>query len=204
MKMRILTAAMLCLVLAVGCARNRPSDEPPIHLNTNMDEQPKYKAQASSEFFVDGQAMRQPVEGTVARGWLREDVVFYTGKTENGKLVKVSPVPVTMELLERGRERYSIYCSPCHGQTGAAQDIKAIVVQKGMLAPPSFHEQRLRDVEDGHLFDVITNGIRNMPPYKYQISVEDRWAIVAYFRALQRSQNATVEDVPESIRQGLK
>ena len=204
MKIRILTALMLCLVLAAGCSRNRPSEKPPIHLQTNMDDQPKYKPQAASEFFADGQAMRQPVEGTVARGQLHEDVVFYTGKTENGRLVRKSPVPVTMDLLKRGQERYGIYCSPCHGQTGAAQDIKSIVVQKGMLAPPSFHEQRLRDVEDGHIFDVITNGIRNMPPYKYQISAEDRWAIVAYFRALQRSQNATVSEVPESVRQGLK
>jgi len=204
MKIRILTATILGLILVTGCARNRPSDKPPIHLNTNMDEQPKYKPQAASEFFVNGQAMRQPVEGTVARGWLREDAVYFTGKTETGKLVKENPVPVTMVLLERGRERFDIYCSPCHGRTGAAQDIKSIVVQKGMLAPPSFHEQRLRDIEDGHIFDVITNGIRNMPPYKYQIPVEDRWSIVAYFRALQRSQNATVEDVPESMRQGLK
>ncbi len=204
MKIRILTATMLCLVIALGCARNRPSDKPPIHLNTNMDEQPKYKPQAASEFFVDGQAMRQPVEGTVARGWLNEDVVFYTGRTEDGKLVKTSPVLVTMSLLERGRERFDIFCSPCHGKTGAAQDTTAIIVKKGMLAPPSFHEQRLRDVEDGHIFDVMTNGIRNMPPYKYQISAEDRWAIVAYFRALQRSQNAAIDDVPESLRQDIK
>jgi len=204
MRTGILTATILCLVLAAGCSRQRPSDKPPVHLVTNMDDQPKYKPQASSEFFVNGQAMRLPVEGTVARGWLREDVVFYTGRTENGQLVRRSPVPMTLSLLQRGQERYNIYCSPCHGQTGAAQDIKSIVVQKGMLAPPSFHEQRLRDVEDGHIFDVITNGIRNMPPYKYQISVEDRWAIVAYFRALQRSQNAAAEDVPATVRQELQ
>lgn len=203
MKIRVLILTVLCLMVAAGCSRQRPSDKPPVHLNTNMDDQPKYKPQASSEFFVDGQAMREPVEGTVARGWLREDAVYYTGRTEDGKLIEKNPVAITLPLLERGRERFNIYCSPCHGQTGAARDLKSIVVQKGMLPPPSFHEQRLRDIEDGHIFDVITNGIRNMPPYKYQITVEDRWAIVAYFRALQRSQNASAEDVPISVREGL-
>lgn len=204
MKALILIFTCLCLVAVLGCTRGMPSAKPPIHPNQNMDDQPKYKPQASSEFFVNGQAMRLPVDGTVARGWLHEDVVYYTGKTKDGNLVKKNPVPVTLPLIKRGQQRFNIYCSPCHGRTGEAQGIKGIVVQKGMLAPPSFHEQRLRDVEDGHIFDVITNGIRNMPPYKYQIPVEDRWAIVAYFRALQLSQNAKAEDVPAAVRQDLK
>jgi mono/diheme cytochrome c family protein len=196
--MRWLVITLALLALVVGCTRNRPSDKTPIHLNQNMDDQEKYKAQAASPFFNDGKAMRNPVEGTVARGQLRENVVYYTGKDQNGKLVKESPVPLTMDLLKRGQERYDIYCSPCHGRIGDAQ---SMVVKRGWVPPPaSLHDDRLRDIEDGHIFDVITNGIRNMPAYKYQIPVEDRWAIVAYFRALQKSQNASADEVPASAR----
>jgi hypothetical protein len=196
--MRWLAITLALLALVVGCTRQRPSDKPPIHLNQNMDDQEKYKAQAPSPFFDDGKAMRNPVEGTVARGQLREDVVYYTGKDRSGKLVTDNPVQITMELLRRGQDRYDIYCSPCHGRVGDAQ---SMVVQRGWVPPPaSLHDDRLRDIEDGHIFDVITNGIRNMPAYKYQIAVEDRWAIVAYFRALQKSQNAGSDEVPASAR----
>lgn len=102
-----------------------------------------------------------------------------------------------MQLLQRGQERFNIYCSPCHGKTG---DGKGIIVQRGMLPPPSFHEARLLQAPDGHFFDVISNGIRNMPTYRHQIPVSDRWAIVAYLRALQRSQNATINDIPVDLR----
>jgi mono/diheme cytochrome c family protein len=188
-------------VIVSGCARNRPSEKPPIHLQQNMDEQPKYKQQAESRFFVDGASMRLPVEGTVARGWLREDSAFYAGRDGRGNLVAANPRPITPELMRRGQERFDIYCAPCHGAVG---DAKSIVVKKGLLPPPSFHEQRLRDTVDGHFYDVITHGVRSMPPYKYQIRLEDRWAIVAYIRALQRSQNATINDVPEDRRSSVK
>jgi mono/diheme cytochrome c family protein len=168
-----------------------------VHLEQNMYEQPKYKAQSESRFFADGLAMRPPVEGTVARGWLRQDSAYYFGR--NGDmLVAEAPVEITMERLQRGRQRFDIYCSPCHGRIGAGQ---SIMVKKGMQVPPSLHEQRLRDVEDGHIFEVMTNGLRNMPPYRYQIPVDDRWSIVGYVRALQRSQNATIEDIPAEVRQ---
>jgi len=191
----------LFLVLLIGCYRGSPSEDPPIHLNPNMDNQPKYKAQAESEFFEDGAAMRMPVAGTLAMGDLRADQAYYLGKNADGSAVTKAPVEITLDLLKRGQERYNIYCAPCHDRTGAGQ---GIVTKKGFLPPPSFHLDRLREAPDGHLYDVITNGIRNMPPYNHQVQVHDRWAIVAYVRALQRSQNARISDIPEEMINQLK
>ena len=195
-----ISAVTLVILMITGCYRGRPSEDPPIHPNPNMDSQEKYKAQAKSEFFEDGLTMRQPVAGTVARGDLHEDDAYYRGKNSDGSPVKSMPVEINMDLLKRGRERYNIYCAPCHDQTGAGQ---GIVIKKGYLPPPSLHLDRLRESPDGHFYDVIANGIRNMPAYKHQIPVADRWAIVAYIRALQRSQNASPADVPEDVRQGI-
>lgn len=189
---------LLCVGLVAGCARNHPSKSPPIHLNPNMDVQERYEAQGSSEFFADGAAMRMPVPGTVARGQLREDVVFFTGRDKAGNLVRKSPVVTSLELLRRGQDRFDIYCSPCHSRVG---DGNGIVAQRGFQPPPaSFHDDRLREIEDGHLFEVTSNGVRTMPGYRSQLSAADRWAIVAYLRALQRSQNAGISDVPEDLR----
>ena len=191
----------ILLLAALGCSRQQPSDQPPVRVQQNMADQPKYKAQAPSNFFPDGSAMRQPVEGTVARGWLRVDSSeYYEGKDVDGKLVRKVPVVMTMARLERGRERFDIYCSPCHGRVGTGQ---SMMVKKGMLPPPSFHDPRLVSIEDGHIFDVMTNGLRNMPPYKYQIPVDDRWSIVGYVRALQKSHRSTIDDVPPAERQAL-
>jgi hypothetical protein len=154
-----------------------------------------------SEFFLDKSAMRMPVEGTVARGELHENTAYYYGKDDQGKFVQKAPVEFTLKLLERGQKRYNIYCTPCHGSTGYGQ---GIIVKKGFLPPPSFHLDRLRESEDGYIFDVISKGIRNMPSYQYQIPVSDRWAIVGYFRALQRSQYATEKEIPEDIKKTLK
>jgi mono/diheme cytochrome c family protein len=188
-------------LVVTSCYRGKPSEDPPIHLNPNMDSQPKYEAQEESEFFENRMTMRPPVAGTVARGDLREDDAYYRGKNADGSLVARMPVDITMDLLQRGKERYNIYCSPCHDQTGSG---KGIIIKKGFLPPPSMHLDRLRQSPDGHFYDVISNGIRNMPSYKHQIPVADRWAIVAYVRALQRSQNAKASDVPEEIREELK
>ncbi len=191
----------LCLTLMItgGCSRQSPSTEPPVHLVQNMDEQPKYKAQSESRFHADGSAMRLPVEGTVARGQLRLDSsVFYTGRDAVGNLVDRLPLEMTAELLNRGRERFDIYCAPCHGRMGNSQ---SMVVKKGMVPPPDLVEQRLVDTTDGHLYDVVTNGLRNMPPYKFQIPTYDRWAVVAYVRALQRSRTGTEADVPIEYRE---
>jgi mono/diheme cytochrome c family protein len=196
-KLMLLGAA---LVVMAGC-QGRPSEKPPIHVNPNMDLQPKYKAQSESQFFVNHATMRTPPAGTVAVGELREDVVYQTGRDERGELIKRSPVPTTLELLKRGQERFVIYCAPCHGQTGKGN---GIVAQRGFLPPPTFHSDLIRGYPDGQIYEAIANGIRNMPSYRSQIPVADRWAVVAYVRALQRSQFATADDVPSEIRKDLK
>ena len=199
--MKQLLLAMLCLATLAGCMRGTPSDKTPIHVNPNMDDQPRYDVQSRSLFFDDRATLGVPRAGTVRRGFLGEFAGMFAGKNADGSLVAKSPVTTTMPLLKRGQERYNIYCSPCHSRMG---DGKGIMIQRGYLPPPSFHEERLVKVTDGHIFDVITNGIRNMPAYRYQVPVEDRWAIVAYVRALQRSQSATINDVPQDIRGTLK
>jgi hypothetical protein len=187
-------------IILIGCSRGTPSENTPIHLNPNMDDQPKYEAMEESKFFLDKSSMRMPVEGTVARGELKENTVYYQGKHGDGTFVKKMPVDLSLTLLKHGQKRFNIYCTPCHGGTGAGN---GIVVKKGFLAPQSYHIDRLRNIEDGYIFDVISNGIRNMPSYGYQIPVADRWAIVAYVRALQRSQNANINDIPENKNSGL-
>jgi hypothetical protein len=184
-----------------SCYRGKPSEDTAIHLNPNMDSQAKYEAQEESKFFTDRSTMRMPVPGTVARGELREDDAYFRGKIGEEKLLSGIPLDVTIDVLSRGKERYNIYCAPCHGLTGGGE---GIVIKKGFLPPPSFHIDRLREDQDGHFFDVISNGIRNMPKYDHQIPVKDRWVIVAYLRALQRSQNAGLSDIPEGKRDQLK
>jgi len=145
--------------------------------------------------------MRQPVYGTVARDELHEKTELYVGKDANGKLVTHNPLEVDMQLLERGQKEYNIYCSPCHSQTGNG---RGIVIQYNYPPAANFHEQRLVDAPDGHFFDVMTHGLRNMPSYADQVAVKDRWAIIAYIRALQRSENAQLSDIPEEQRDQLK
>ena len=187
--------------LMMACFRGTPSEDPPIHLNPNMDDQQRYDAQQKSPFFKDGREMRMPVEGTVARGELNEDDAVYLGKDEQGKFVTRIPLEITHDFIMRGQQRYNIYCSPCHSQAG---DGKGIVVKRGFLLPPSFHQEKVRNFADGYIYNVISNGVRNMPDYKKQIPVMDRWAIVAYVRALQKTQNATLKDIPEDKINELK
>jgi mono/diheme cytochrome c family protein len=150
----------------------------------DMHNQPKYTPLRASAFFGDGSSARPLVEGTVARGLLHEDEAFYTGRV-GGALVREMPVPVDHTLLARGRERYDIFCAPCHDATGAGN---GMIVQRGYRQPPPMHDDRLREAEAGHFFDVMTNGFGAMPDYRQQVSPRDRWAIVAYVRALQLSQ----------------
>lgn len=192
----IMGTAASALLLS-GCFRGMPSDKSPAHIIPDMDDQPRYDPQGESKFFADGSAMRQPVPGTVARGELKDNIGFYQGKDESGEFLKLAPVHVTMQLLERGQERFNIFCSPCHSRLG---DGHGIMVQRGYTPPPTFHSDRIRQLPDGQLFDVITHGVRNMPSYAAQIPESDRWAIIAYLRALQRSQNASLNDVPEELR----
>jgi Cytochrome C oxidase, cbb3-type, subunit III len=165
----------------------------------DMQDQPKYKDLRGSAFFEDGRSARPVVEDTVARGALLGDVRFRTGK-ENGQLVAALPVPLTRALLERGRDRYQIFCTPCHGMLG---DGLGMVVQRGYRQPPAFTIDRLREAPVGYFFDVMTHGFGAMMDYSAQIPPADRWAIAAYVRALQLSQRTTLADVPPDARQKL-
>ncbi len=195
------TLGAVLLVFLAGCFRGQPKKKPPIHVVPDMDFQDKYEPQASSAFFRDGKAMRQPVYGTVARGDLRANDSLYLGKSPAGEFIAENPLVENMETLNRGEERFNIYCSPCHSKVG---DGRGIMLEYEYPPPASFHDERLLELPDGYIFDVITNGKRNMPGYGSQIPVEDRWAIVAYVRALQRSHNASLDDVPEEMRDQLK
>jgi len=178
---------VFCALVLLGGCRGWESVEPPVHLNQNMDTQNKLKPYRSSEFFADGRGMRTPPEGTVARGKLKDDDHLYRGKI-GSDFADAFPesLPMTAELLQRGEDRYNIYCTPCHGQAG---DGKGVVSKRLPVKAPTFHSEYLYGQKLGHFFDVISNGIRSMPAYAQQIPEKDRWAIVSYIRALQVGQN---------------
>ena len=165
-----------------------------------MHDQPKYIPMRQSAFFNDERSARPVLEGTVARGQLHDDELMYTGKM-NGADATVFPMPVDAPLMARGQERFNIYCSPCHGRTGQGD---GMVVRRGYRRPPSFHQDRLRAAAVGHFFDVMSNGFGAMPDYAAQIKVADRWAIIAYIRALQLSEHAALADVPAPDRSRLQ
>src|SRR5262249_5093014 len=158
----------------------------------DMHDQPKFVPLRASTFFADNRSARPLVAGTVARGHLHDDLLLYTGKT-NGADATVFPFPIDARVMARGRERFDIFCSPCHGRTGMGD---GMVVRRGYRRPPNYHQDRLRDAPVGHFFDVITNGFGAMPDYAAQTRPEDRWAIAAYIRALQLSQHASAADAP--------
>ena len=178
---------MLLFLLASGC-RN------------DMHDQPKYKPLAASALFKDGRAARPLVPGTVARGHLDEDASLTTGRTENGYAAAL-PFPLTSKVLERGRERFDIYCSPCHDRVGSGG---GMIVQRGYKRPTSFHVDRLREMPVGYFFEVASRGFGVMPSYATQVAARDRWAIAAYIRALQLSQHAALADVPAGERGRLE
>lgn len=186
--------AAVAVPFALISCRGQISEKEPVHPNMNMDQQERFEAQEENQFFSDNRSMRQPVEGTVSRGNLRQNDSLYQATNEDGELIDEIPVDVTKSFLYRGQEQYNTYCSVCHGKTG---DGNGIIMEGGYgyVPAPNFHDDRIREQPDGHFYDAIANGIRSMPAYAHQIKVEDRWAIVAYIRALQRSQNATEEDV---------
>ncbi len=180
--------AAIILVAATGCRRD-------------MFQQPYSKPLNSSDFFQDNHmASRSLVANTVARGHLEADQAFYTGKIGTN-LVETFPFPINREVLERGRERFNIYCSPCHGRTG---DGNGMIVQRGFPPPPSYHIERLRQAPVGHFFDVMTQGYGIMYSYAERVAPADRWAIAAYIRALQKSQNAKIAEVPVGQRAQLQ
>ncbi|MFV2072683.1 MAG: cytochrome c [Thermoanaerobaculales bacterium] len=203
----VLVALSFVPLALIMRARATTTTKPRIHIIPDMDNQPKFRAQARNPLFADRRAMRPPVQGAVARGSLAADPVIATGRVGEG-WVEVIPVSLDAGVLVRGRERYDIFCSPCHGLAGHGDGMvakRADELQEGTWMPPSsFHTELIRGRAAGQLFNTISNGIRNMPAYGPQIPVEDRWAIVAYVKALQRSQNATIDDVPADIRSQLR
>ncbi|HWZ82987.1 MAG TPA: cytochrome c [Terriglobales bacterium] len=179
-KLRTILPALIALTfVTAGC-------------RIDMHVQPYFRPLTKSDFFADGRSARNPVEGTVARGDLREDAYLYTGKV-NGNLGDYMPFAVTKEVLDHGHERFNVYCTPCHGRVG---DGNGFIPSRGLKRPPSYHIDRLRKVPVGYFFDVMTNGFGVMQDYSAQVPPRDRWAIAAYIRALQLSQNATSADVP--------
>lgn len=211
----------LVLLVAVAGFRGQKSSKPPIEIFPDMDHQPKVKAQVTSGFFADDRGNRLPVAGTVPLGYempvSKNDPFPNEGKY---RMVRYSagadyfntgrfgkqwgtgiPLPVTAELMQRGRERYTIFCSVCHGASGAGNGVTG---QYGLVAIANFHQDRLRNMADGEIFNTITYGKNTMLGYGEKIPVDDRWAIVAYVRALQLSQNATLNDVPSDERAKLE
>jgi len=166
----------------------------------DMHDGPRYKPLQASEIFPDNQSARPIIEGTVPRGFLKDDDVFYTGMLAGAPVEKI-PMPITADVVVRGRERFNIYCSPCHGVAG---DGDGMIVKRGYKQPTSYHDPRLRNEKAGYFFDVMTRGFGQMPDYAAQVSPKDRWAIVAYIRALQLSQHASVGDLTKVERERLE
>ena len=210
------------LALASAC-RGQTSTEPPVHLVRNMSSQDRFEHQEENEFYADKRAMRPVPAGTVARGSLKAEDAFYRGTTATAPAaastpatkkgpapaasqpatpmyVKEFPIAVSYDTVKKGERRFNTYCTPCHGPLGAGG---GMVVQRGYPPATNLHDERIRNMPVGEIFNTIGNGIRNMPAYSTQIDEQDRWAIVAYLRALQRSQNAKLEDVPEAQRASL-
>jgi mono/diheme cytochrome c family protein len=180
-------AAALSLLVLAGCRED-------------MQDMPRYKPLAATDFFGDGRSERPLPQGTVARGFLHIDSARYTGKVD-GKPVDTFPFPITRADLERGQQRYNIYCSPCHSRLG---DGNGMIVRRGFKQAANYHTQKLLNAPVGHFFDVITNGFGAMPSYASRVMPDDRWRIAAYIRVLQFSENATVNDVPPAERAKLE
>jgi hypothetical protein len=181
-----LLVALTAAVLLGGCRQD-------------MHNQPKFIPLRESLFYADHRSARPIPEGTVARGYVGDDDLLQTGKVD-GQDTSEFPFPVTPDVMARGQERYNIFCSPCHDRTGRGN---GMVVRRGYRQPPSYHIDRLRQAPVGHFFDVMTNGFGAMPDYRAQVPVRDRWAIIAYIRALQASEHATLEAVPPEERNRL-
>ncbi|NUR53174.1 MAG: cytochrome c [Acidobacteria bacterium] len=185
---RGVTALALAGIVGItGCARGCTSSRPPIHPNPSMFNQPKVLPQTASPFFYNGASMREPVPGTIPIGGLKEDEALFTGKGADGQFVAKIPVAVDDALVERGHDRFRIYCQPCHDARG---DGKGILFQRGNVPTASLHQENIRNYPDGQIFDVITNGKGLMASYRWPIPPADRWAIIAYVRELERKRLA--------------
>jgi mono/diheme cytochrome c family protein len=189
-------AAVLGMSLFTTACSRFPSQDPPIQVWPDMKVQPKYKTQAQSPFFSDQRADRRPIEGTVPQGGLDPAAAYSTGE-EGGQYLARNPEPLTTEVLARGQERFNIYCAPCHDRTGTG---KGVVPARSTWVPGNLHDERIVNFVDGELFHVISQGRRSMPGYRFQIPEKDRWAIVAYVRALQLAWRGTMADVPADLQ----
>lgn len=192
----LMIAAMLLLSACSSIQR-----DPPILIWWDMKRQAKFRTEGETGLFADGRNTRYPPEDTVAQGYLFDETAYYTGM-EGAMYVGKNPVPVTAELLHQGQMRFNTYCSPCHDKTATGKGI--VPAHAPQWQPANLTEDRVVQLNDGDIFNVITNGRRTMPPYKFQIVTSDRWAIIAYLRVLQRAANATVADVPEDHKADLK
>ncbi len=188
--------ALLLLSVALMSCRGQTTDKPPLRHHFNMNFQERFNSQQENPFFEDGMAMRMPVEGTVARGNLRHDLALFEGLDEDGNYIDEIPFDVTRDFLYRGKDRYDIFCQMCHGGTGDGRGI-IMTGEYGYVPAPTFHRTDSYNMPNGELYSAIANGIRTMPSYATQINVKDRWAIVAYLRALQRSQNISEEEMDQ-------
>jgi mono/diheme cytochrome c family protein len=208
MTSRCVSAAMLVAAVGMGGCRGNSSEDPPVHLQRNMFTQDKGKAQRESDFFADKRAMRPIDPETVTTTAPIEPTAFYTGKDQSGQFVTRWPAGVTVdqELLNRGQERFNIYCAPCHDRTGSGNGLVMEHVKRlgAVWVPKSYYDESVLKEPVGQLFDVISHGKNTMPSYGYQVPVRDRWAIVAYVRALQRSQNLSVAQLSPEQRNNLK
>lgn len=203
------TAFLVVLTISIAGFRGHVSEKPPIEVFPDMDRQAKYKPQAASKFFADGRAARPVPAGAVPRGrtpaadpaFLREDDRFYRGKNAQGEFARGFPsqAAIDFELMERGQDRYAIYCAPCHGALG---DGAGITRAYGMN-PANFHDDRLREMAEGELFNTISNGKNTMLGYGDKLDAADRWAVVAYLRALQRARTGATADVPPEHKTDL-
>jgi mono/diheme cytochrome c family protein len=194
----------LCTVMVVAVAGRRGSisRRPPIELFPDMNRQPKLRPQVPNAFFADGRSSRPPIPGTIARGDRYEDLPVNTGRvTGTTNFVETIPVEVTAKLLARGQQRFNINCSPCHGAQG---DGNGVVKKLGLATVANLHDKRIVELADGEIFNTITYGKNTMGPYGANVTVDDRWAIISYLRALQLSRLGSVDDVPESMRASLK
>ncbi|MFQ5700434.1 MAG: c-type cytochrome [Acidobacteriota bacterium] len=174
-------------LVLLGCARGSTSRKPPLELIPNMDEQPKYKPQSSSGFFYNGSTMQKPVPGTIARGDLREDGEFFEGKTVWDEWVRENPLAVDERVVARGKDRYLIYCAPCHNASG---DGRGLLAEKAHVRTADLLGEKVRTMPDGRIYHVISDGAGLMPGYRYPIRARDRWAIVAYVRRMQQKAPA--------------
>ncbi|MGJ5819278.1 c-type cytochrome [Paludibaculum fermentans] len=189
-------AQMLLVVAAsslLGACSNFPSRQPPIWVFPDMKRQDKYKPQMHSDFFADGRSSRRPVAGTLSQEMYRADETLSTGVAADNTYLAKNPLPLTKETLLHGQVKFNTYCSPCHDRTGSG---RGVVPSKATWVPGNIHDDRIVGMVDGEIYHVISNGRRSMPGYRFQVSEKDRWAIVAYVRALQRSWRGTMADVP--------